>query len=172
MALCSSSVAHLLGCCFQVSLFKKQKQRVGGVHDVHTEAPVHRERPSVRTASAQLHLVSAVGCRRVSLPCVFGGLHVCFSCSALHDFCVETELGPLFSCFRGKLTVFTVLCEQYQPSLRRDPMYNEVRGWGSSRRAREVLRPRAALGNGTGTGRAPKGAWGEVLRMGRVLAPR
>lgn len=27
--------------------------------------------------------------------------------------------------FRGKLTVFTVLCEQYQPSLRRDPMYNE-----------------------------------------------
>lgn len=27
---------------------------------------------------------------------------------------------------RGKLTVFTVLCEQYQPSLRRDPMYNEV----------------------------------------------
>lgn len=28
--------------------------------------------------------------------------------------------------FRGKLTVFTVLCEQYQPSLKRDPMYNEV----------------------------------------------
>ena len=27
---------------------------------------------------------------------------------------------------RGKLTVFTVLCEQYQPSLKRDPMYNEV----------------------------------------------
>ncbi|KAK7806484.1 hypothetical protein U0070_017476 [Myodes glareolus] len=26
----------------------------------------------------------------------------------------------------GKLAVFTVLCEQYQPSLRRDPMYNEV----------------------------------------------
>uniref|UniRef100_A0A8C7IWX8 Golgi to ER traffic protein 4 homolog n=1 Tax=Oncorhynchus kisutch TaxID=8019 RepID=A0A8C7IWX8_ONCKI len=25
----------------------------------------------------------------------------------------------------GKLTVFTVLCEQYQPSLKRDPMYNE-----------------------------------------------
>ncbi|XP_059105252.1 Golgi to ER traffic protein 4 homolog isoform X1 [Peromyscus eremicus] len=25
----------------------------------------------------------------------------------------------------GKLAVFTVLCEQYQPSLRRDPMYNE-----------------------------------------------
>ncbi|XP_075383750.1 Golgi to ER traffic protein 4 homolog isoform X2 [Tenrec ecaudatus] len=25
----------------------------------------------------------------------------------------------------GKLTVFTVLCEQYQPSLRRDPMYHE-----------------------------------------------
>ncbi|OWK11534.1 GET4, partial [Cervus elaphus hippelaphus] len=25
----------------------------------------------------------------------------------------------------GKLTVFTVLCEQYQPALRRDPMYNE-----------------------------------------------
>lgn len=23
--------------------------------------------------------------------------------------------------------MFTVLCEQYQPSLRRDPMYNEVR---------------------------------------------
>ncbi|XP_040490563.1 Golgi to ER traffic protein 4 homolog isoform X3 [Ursus maritimus] len=33
--------------------------------------------------------------------------------------------APLCSCFRGKLTVFTVLCEQYQPSLRRDPMYNE-----------------------------------------------
>ena len=29
--------------------------------------------------------------------------------------------------FRGTLTVFTVLCEQYQPSLRREPMYNEVR---------------------------------------------
>lgn len=28
--------------------------------------------------------------------------------------------------FSGKLTVFTVLCEQYQPSLKRDPMYNEV----------------------------------------------
>ncbi|MBN3290711.1 GET4 protein, partial [Polypterus senegalus] len=27
----------------------------------------------------------------------------------------------------GKLTVFTVLCEQYQLSLKRDPMYNEVR---------------------------------------------
>ncbi|XP_026874443.1 Golgi to ER traffic protein 4 homolog isoform X1 [Electrophorus electricus] len=25
----------------------------------------------------------------------------------------------------GKLAVFTVLCEQYQPSLKRDPMYNE-----------------------------------------------
>uniref|UniRef100_A0A8C6SLF5 Golgi to ER traffic protein 4 homolog n=1 Tax=Neogobius melanostomus TaxID=47308 RepID=A0A8C6SLF5_9GOBI len=25
----------------------------------------------------------------------------------------------------GKLTVFTVLCEQYQPSLKRDPMYND-----------------------------------------------
>lgn len=35
-------------------------------------------------------------------------------------------------CSRGKLTVFTVLCEQYQPSLRRDPMYNEVRGGGRS----------------------------------------
>lgn len=34
---------------------------------------------------------------------------------------------PLSLC-RGKLRVFTVLCEQYQPSLRRDPMYNEVRG--------------------------------------------
>lgn len=34
-------------------------------------------------------------------------------------------------CFRGKLTVFTVLCEQYQPSLRRDPMYNEVRAGGT-----------------------------------------
>lgn len=34
----------------------------------------------------------------------------------------------IFGCFlsRGKLTVFTVLCEQYQPSLKRDPMYNEV----------------------------------------------
>ena len=33
-------------------------------------------------------------------------------------------------CSRGKLTVFTVLCEHYQPSLRRDPMYNEVRAQG------------------------------------------
>uniref|UniRef100_A0A8D1UQJ0 Golgi to ER traffic protein 4 homolog n=1 Tax=Sus scrofa TaxID=9823 RepID=A0A8D1UQJ0_PIG len=31
----------------------------------------------------------------------------------------------------GKLAVFTVLCEQYQPSLRRDPMYNEVRARGA-----------------------------------------
>lgn len=47
--------------------------------------------------------------------------------------CPETTELSLLSCFRGKLTVFTVLCEQYQPSLRRDPMYNEVRlralGW-------------------------------------------
>lgn len=37
----------------------------------------------------------------------------------------------IFGCFlsRGKLTVFTVLCEQYQPSLKRDPMYNEVSYW-------------------------------------------
>lgn len=33
--------------------------------------------------------------------------------------------------------MFTVLCEQYQPSLRRDPMYNEVSG-------------RAAAGGGGG----------------------
>ncbi|KAF1607754.1 UNVERIFIED_CONTAM: hypothetical protein FQV15_0001045, partial [Eudyptes pachyrhynchus] len=34
-----------------------------------------------------------------------------------------------FLCLKNKnsalLAVFTVLCEQYQPSLRRDPMYNE-----------------------------------------------
>ncbi len=28
--------------------------------------------------------------------------------------------------FRGKVAVFTILCEQYQPSLRRDPSYTEV----------------------------------------------
>lgn len=28
--------------------------------------------------------------------------------------------------------MFTVLCEQYQPSLRRDPMYNEVRARGGA----------------------------------------
>lgn len=61
---------HSLGCSyFQVSLFEKQKQRVGGVHDVHAEAPVHRGRASVRAAPAELHLVSAVGCRRVSFVC-------------------------------------------------------------------------------------------------------
>lgn len=54
------------GCgCLQVSLLEEQEQRVGGVHDVHAEAPVHRERPPVRAAPAQLHLVSAVGSRRV-----------------------------------------------------------------------------------------------------------
>lgn len=37
---------------------------------------------------------------------------------------LEVILGSYCS---GKLAVFTVLCEQYQPSLRRDPMYNEVR---------------------------------------------
>lgn len=45
--------------------------------------------------------------------------------------------------FRGKLTVFTVLCEQYQPSLRRDPMYNEVSGAGGPRG--RGGRPQAAL---------------------------
>ena len=40
------------------------------------------------------------------------------------------RLCRALSCSRGKLTVFTVLCEQYQPSLRRDPMYNEVSGGG------------------------------------------
>ena len=28
--------------------------------------------------------------------------------------------------YRGKVSVFTVLCEQYQPTLQRDPTYNEV----------------------------------------------
>lgn len=61
---------YSLGCSyFQVSLFEKQKQRVGGVHNVHAEAPVHRGRASVRAAPAELHLVSAVGCRRVSFVC-------------------------------------------------------------------------------------------------------
>ena len=27
---------------------------------------------------------------------------------------------------RGKVAVFTILCEQYQPSLKRDPDFNEV----------------------------------------------
>ncbi|NWS98165.1 GET4 protein, partial [Mionectes macconnelli] len=41
-------------------------------------------------------------------------------------FSVVTEITFLVVSFsRGKLTVFTVLCEQYQPSLKRDPMYNE-----------------------------------------------
>lgn len=39
----------------------------------------------------------------------------------------QVSLGViLYSYCSGKLAVFTVLCEQYQPSLRRDPMYNEV----------------------------------------------
>lgn len=33
--------------------------------------------------------------------------------------------------------MFTVLCEQYQPSLRRDPMYNEVSGVGAAAGQRE-----------------------------------
>lgn len=50
----------------------------------------------------------------------------------LGDGCVAVDtqlsLGVIpGSCCSGKLAVFTVLCEQYQPSLRRDPMYNEVR---------------------------------------------
>ena len=62
--------------------------------------------------------------------------------------------------FRGKLTVFTVLCEQYQPSLRRDPMYNEVRGaWG-----------RATAGGGEGTGSLGDRAGGRSCRP-RVCAP-
>uniref|UniRef100_A0A2D4FVU0 Uncharacterized protein n=1 Tax=Micrurus corallinus TaxID=54390 RepID=A0A2D4FVU0_MICCO len=39
--------------------------------------------------------------------------------------CVCVRVLAVSSLFRGKLTVFTVLCEQYQPSLKRDPMYNE-----------------------------------------------
>lgn len=44
---------------------------------------------------------------------------------------VSFSFADIFGCFlsRGKLTVFTVLCEQYQPSLKRDPMYNEVSYW-------------------------------------------
>lgn len=65
--------------------------------------------------------------------------------------CSGGERRPLpcpVSRFRGKLTVFTVLCEQYQPSLRRDPMYNEVSGraaatggGGGSRPAGSADRP-------------------------------
>lgn len=40
----------------------------------------------------------------------------------------QVSLGVILDSYcSGKLAVFTVLCEQYQPSLRRDPMYNEVR---------------------------------------------
>lgn len=42
--------------------------------------------------------------------------------------CLKMICFVCFRSFRGKLTVFTVLCEQYQPSLKRDPMYNEVSG--------------------------------------------
>ena len=31
-----------------------------------------------------------------------------------------------FYIYRGKVAVFTILCEQYQPSLKRDPDCNEV----------------------------------------------
>lgn len=31
-----------------------------------------------------------------------------------------------FLFFRGKVAVFTILCEQYQTSLKRDPAYNDV----------------------------------------------
>lgn len=71
-SLVSASVPCLLGRPFQVSLFKEQKQRVSGVHNVHAETPVHRERPSVCAASAEFHLVSAAGCRWVSCVCVEG----------------------------------------------------------------------------------------------------
>lgn len=69
-----------------------------------------------------------------------GGVWLCVkSLEACRGVCVEAcgfSLCPwprvaavcCRSCSRGKLTVFTVLCEQYQPALRRDPMYNEVRG--------------------------------------------
>lgn len=61
---------------------------------------------------------------------------------------MQTE-PDLLLCSRGKLTVFTVLCEQYQPSLRRDPMYNEVRGgaavgqaiWGAGVGVRSSVTP-------------------------------
>lgn len=46
--------------------------------------------------------------------------------------CVSTKCIPqqkslqfLFSFFSGQVTRFTVLCEQYQPSLKRDPSYRE-----------------------------------------------
>ncbi|POI36150.1 hypothetical protein CIB84_000096 [Bambusicola thoracicus] len=41
----------------------------------------------------------------------------------------EVDMFVAQAVLQGKLTVFTVLCEQYQPSLKRDPMYNEVRYW-------------------------------------------
>ncbi|KAM4697577.1 Golgi to ER traffic protein 4 homolog isoform 2-T2 [Rhinophrynus dorsalis] len=37
----------------------------------------------------------------------------------------EVDMFVAQAVLHGKLTVFTVLCEQYQPSLKRDPMYNE-----------------------------------------------
>ncbi|XP_042684054.1 Golgi to ER traffic protein 4 homolog isoform X3 [Centrocercus urophasianus] len=37
----------------------------------------------------------------------------------------EVDMFVAQAVLQGKLTVFTVLCEQYQPSLKRDPMYNE-----------------------------------------------
>lgn len=101
----------------QVSLFEKQEQCPGGLYNVHTEAPVHRGWATLRSTPAQFHLVSAAGCGRVSelgAGCVSVGSWV--------------SLGVILGSYcSGKLAVFTVLCEQYQPSLRRDPMYNEVR---------------------------------------------
>ncbi|NWI71241.1 GET4 protein, partial [Todus mexicanus] len=54
------------------------------------------------------------------------GYSLIFLMLFLVSFSVVTGV-TFFACFlsRGKLTVFTVLCEQYQPSLKRDPMYNE-----------------------------------------------
>lgn len=90
---------------------------------------------------------------------VSGGVHVCVCggvgvCALLVG--VPWTLCATVPCrFRGKLTVFTVLCEQYQPSLRRDPMYNEVRGaWGQALAGEE------------------KGSLGTVQMGGRVPACR
>lgn len=49
----------------QVPVSKEQNERVGGVHHVHTEAPVHRERPSICAAASQLSLVPPLGGGRV-----------------------------------------------------------------------------------------------------------
>lgn len=109
----------------QVPLFKEQKQCVCSFQHIYAETPLNREGSSLCAALAQLYLVSLAGSGWVR-PCLFNhqNLQVIkqFFFPGSHKF--ASTFCVLFC--RGKLTVFTVLCEQYQPSLKRDPMYNEV----------------------------------------------